>query len=57
MVSNRELGAYEIYEAEGNLGDPKFPDLSMEGIIDIAFKNKIISDLDHPLLKQLRGGV
>ncbi len=57
MVSNRELGAYEIYVAEGNLGDPKFPDLSMEEIIDIAFKDKIISDLDHPLLKQLRGGV
>ena len=55
VVSNRELGAYEIYEAEGNLGEPEFPDLSMDEIIRIAFKDKVISDLDHPLLQQLRG--
>ncbi len=57
LVSNRELGAYEIYEAEGNLGSPKFPDLSMGEIINIAFKDKVISDLNHPLLQQLRGGI
>ena len=55
MVSNRELGAYEIFEAKGNLGEPKFPDFSIEEILDIAFKEKIIYDLNHPLLRQLRG--
>ncbi len=55
VVSNRDLGAYEILEAEGNLGEPEFPDLPMEEIIKIAFKDKIITDLEHPLLQQLRG--
>ncbi len=55
LVANRELGAYEVYEAEGNLGEPEFPDLTMEEIVKIAFKDKVICDLDHPLLHQLRG--
>jgi hypothetical protein len=55
VVSNRELGAYEIFEAEGDLGEPDFPNLSMEEIIKISFRDKIITDLEHPLLQQLRG--
>ena len=55
LVPNRHLGAYETHEALGDLGDPEFLPLPMQEIINIAFKDKIIVDMDHPLIKQLEG--
>ena len=49
------LGAYEIHAAEGIMDEPKWPEMSKDEILDIAFKNKIIDRLDHFVLKQLRG--
>ena len=49
------LGAYEIYEARGNLSDPEWPDESMDEIVRIAFRNSFIESYDHPVLRRLRG--
>ena len=49
------LGAYEIHAAEGITDVPKWPEMLMDEILDIAFKNKIIDRLDHFVLQQLRG--
>ncbi len=53
--SNMHLGAYEVFEAIGDLGDPDWPDASFEEILNIAFRGHIIDSLDHPVLKRLRG--
>jgi hypothetical protein len=50
-----DLGAYEIFEAAGSIPDPAWPDLSFNEIYRIAFKDKIIRDPDHPIVKRLRG--
>ena len=55
MHAHMSLGAYEIHTAEGITDVPKWPEMLMDGILEIAFKNKIIDRLDHFVLKQLRG--
>ena len=56
VKSNMDLGAYEIFEAAGSIPDPIWPDLSFDAILRIAFKDRVIRDLDHPVVKRLRGG-
>ena len=55
MQANMSVGAYDIFAAEQNLGEPEWPELSMNELLEIAFKNKIIDRPDHLVLLQLRG--
>ena len=55
IQSNMNIGAYDIFIAEGNLKEPEWPELSLDELLNIAFKNKIINRLDHQVLLQLRG--
>ena len=55
VSANMSLGAYDIYEALGNLSDPEWPEVSMDEIVRIAFRNAFIESYDHPVLRRLRG--
>jgi hypothetical protein len=55
VMANMELGAYDISEAPGQVSEPEWPDLSFQEIIRIAYKDRMISTLDHPVLRRLRG--
>jgi hypothetical protein len=55
VISNRHLGAYEVISAAGDFGEPDWPQRSLEEWLHLAFKDRIIVTLDHPLLKKLRG--
>jgi hypothetical protein len=55
LSPNMGLGAYEISMAPELRADPVWPDLSFQEIIKIAFRDRMISDWDHPVLKRLRG--
>ena len=55
VASNRSLGAYEVYEARGNLPEPDWPAMEFLKILEIAFKDRYIDGLDHPVIRQLRG--
>ena len=57
IQANKNIGAYEILSAEGDLEDPEWPELSLDELLEIAFKNKIINRPDHLVLLQLRGAV
>jgi hypothetical protein len=57
VTSNMSLGAYEVAVASGQVADPVWPEISFQGIIKIGFRDKMISDWDHPVLKRLRGEV
>jgi hypothetical protein len=46
--SDKSAGVYQIYEAQGVLEEPKWPDLSLDALVNIAFSGRVISDLDHP---------
>ena len=56
VKSNMSLGAYEIFEAQGSIPEPIWPDLSFGEILRVAFKDRIIRSLDHPVVKRLHGG-
>jgi hypothetical protein len=57
VASNTTLGAYEVSIATADGPEPKWPELSLEDILRIAFKGYLIESLDHPTLKRLRGEV
>jgi hypothetical protein len=57
MVSNRELKAYELLVAKAHYEDPEWPVLTFHEILNIAFKDRFIETLDHPVVKQLKGEV
>jgi len=53
--ANMNLGAYDIYEAVSDLGEPNWPDLDYWQLIKIAFADHLITDLDHAVVKRLSG--
>jgi hypothetical protein len=55
VVSNHDLGAYEVVKALDNFGEPEWPDLDFWSLIKIAFKEYLITDINHPVVKHLRG--
>lgn len=55
LRSNMSLGAYEVFEATGNIPDPDWPDLTMEQAIKIAFRERFIDSMSHPVVRRLRG--
>jgi hypothetical protein len=57
VTSNMSLGAYEIFEATGELPEPNWPELPFSEILKIAFRDHIVDRSDHPLIKRLRGAV
>ncbi len=57
VVANMPLGCYEVYTASGELGEPIWPDLTLKELLRIAFKDRFITDISHPVLRRLRGEV
>jgi hypothetical protein len=55
MQADLSLGAYRIYKAEGVLPDPVWPQKTLPELLEIAFRDRVISDADHPLIRKLRG--
>jgi len=57
MVANRTVGAYEVRQAANLVEEPVWPELSMRELLNLAFRDKLITDLSHPIIKGLRGEV
>ena len=57
VTSSMALGAYEIFEASGELPEPVWPDYSFRQILEIAFRDRVVDRPDHPLVQRLRGDV
>lgn len=57
VVSSQSLGAYEIRVPTAKMDDPTWPELSMREILNLAFRDKLITSLDHPIVRGLRGEI
>lgn len=57
VVANMSLGAYDVYQATGDIPEPEWPDLDFNNILEIAFKDQFISSMDHPAIRKLRGAI
>lgn len=55
VTSNMALGAYDVTVASGQVAEPTWPGISFQEIIKIAFRDKMISERNHPVLRRLRG--
>jgi hypothetical protein len=55
VTANMSLRAYEIAEAIKDFPEPEWPDISFPAILKIAFRDRIVDSVDHPLLQRLRG--
>ena len=55
LTANLSLGAYEIFAATGSLPEPVWPDITFPEILRIAFRDRIVDRIDHPLVQRLRG--
>lgn len=58
MTANTNTSCYDVYEATGNIPDPEWPtDFTLEDLLNIAFKDRMIEGHEHPVLKKLRGEI
>jgi hypothetical protein len=56
VVANTQAGAYEVFRAINAGIEPEWPtDVTFETVMRLAFKGRFINDIDHPVLKRLRG--
>ncbi len=55
MQADMGLGGYRIYSAEGQLGEPAWPEIPFNELLDIAFKDRVIASEDHPMLNKILG--
>jgi hypothetical protein len=55
VKANMNLGAYDIYEAQSTMSDPEWPKEGFWDLIKIAFRDHLITSMDHPVIKRLRG--
>ena len=57
ISANKDLGGYDIYEATAKLPDPVWPDTTMDELLETAFRGRIITDPDHPVVQDRMGRV
>jgi hypothetical protein len=56
MVSDTTNGIYTHFVPAADLPEPKWPEMSFDQILQVAFRGRTIDSLDHPILRELRGG-
>jgi hypothetical protein len=54
VKSNMSLGAYEIMVAASAIAEPTWPEVKYEELIKIGFRDRLITTIDHPVIKRLR---
>jgi hypothetical protein len=57
LSSNRSLNAYEVYQATAAIPEPEWPDTTFKNILEVAFKDRYITSLDHTVVRRLLGEV
>ena len=57
ISSNKQEGRYDVHTAAADLLDPRWPEMLFNEILNIAFKDKIIDTLEHPVIKKLKGAI
>jgi hypothetical protein len=55
IESNMDSQQYLVIVAASDLGEPIWPDQSMDQLIEAVFLGRVISQEDHPLIQQLQG--
>ncbi len=54
-VANMKLGGYDLLVATSKLADPEWPSVTFRELVEIAFRDRVIESIDHPVIRQLLG--
>ena len=54
-MPNMSNGGYDVVTATSALSDPEWPDKPFEDLLRVAFRDRIIESIDHPVVRKLRG--
>jgi hypothetical protein len=57
ITANMSLGAYDVFEATANLPEPQWPQQTLQELLKVGFKGRLIDSTEHPVLRKLRGEV
>jgi hypothetical protein len=57
IVGNKAIGAYDTAVARGDLGEPQWPQHSFERLIELAFQDKLIDTVEHPVVREINGEI
>lgn len=55
VAANMSLGAYEVFSATADLPDPVWPGIEFPKLLEVAFRDRFVQSLDHPVVRRLRG--
>jgi hypothetical protein len=55
VKANMSLGAYEVTASETIKVEPVWPELSFGELLRIAYRDRMITNLEHPVIQRLRG--
>jgi hypothetical protein len=55
LVPNQAAGLYDVYTARASLPELEWPELSMRELLKLAFGERYIASIDHPVIRRLRG--
>jgi hypothetical protein len=48
---------YDLFEASGDLAEPVWPEMTFRDLLELAFRDRRIDSINHPILKSLRGEI
>ena len=55
IVSNQALKGYDVFKALAPIDEPDWSKMTFQELLEVAFRNRIISSFDHPVLKNWLG--
>ena len=55
LKADMSLGAYRITVSETVIAEPVWPEHSYQQLLQIAYRDRMITTVDHPVVRRLRG--
>jgi hypothetical protein len=55
VKANMAAGTYDVDVAAVDIGEPEWPERPMRELLRLAFGERMITSIDHPVVKRLRG--
>lgn len=55
LNANMRASAYDVFEATAKFLEPEWPEATFEQLFKLAFRDQVITSIDHPVIRQLKG--
>jgi hypothetical protein len=57
IVGNKAAGAHDVMIARGDLGEPQWPDKTLQELVKLAFGDKVIDNMGHAVVREINGEI